>query len=314
MVYRAERTLIGLAKETTFGETPTAGAQTIWPEIVTSVDGLVDEIDWKQIWARGGDREAFQLLELKHESNGTINGLLQKGRWIAMAFGKDVVTGTNPYTHTITPKPGMPFPSWVMEWKYVDATSLSLYSPGMVVDSLTLSGAEAEAVAFSANVKAQKVIKNTGADSSVTSITTEPFKFDDGTLTYFGSTLARVKEWEWTVNNNGKMAYYYETTNAPFPTEYIPLKTTYELTTTVIPTDTTFFDTLKTAGTNLSATINLTRGTNDSVEIQNTNCVLKSAPHNIPDEGEVAVQLELIPRNCTVVIVNADAGSYADTS
>lgn len=316
MVYRSERiTPIGLGKQAIYGAAPTAGGQTIWPEIVQSTEGLFDEIDWKEIRARGGDRELYQIVEGKHSAEGTINGLIQSGRWIAMCMGKDVVTGAGPFTHTITPKNGMPFPVWDLELKYVDTTSLSAYIKSMAVDSLRLSGAEEDLLKFSASIKAHSSVKNVGADSTVTPITTEPYKFHQGTFTYFGSAFARVVDFDATINNGGNLAWYYDTsaTVGKFPKEYVPGPVSYSLKTTATVQDTTVFDNLVAAANSVACTILFTRGA-DTLTLAFTNCVLKSAPHPIPEEGEVRVPLDFIPRNLTATLVTGDSGSYADTS
>jgi len=304
-----------LAKEATFAATVTAGSQTIWPDEVVTMDGG-EEVDWKQIRVRGGDRELYQLVEGKHITEYSIDGIVQTGRWIAMALGKDVVTGASPFTHTITHKPGMPFPSWVLEGKYVDTSSLSVYVKGLTVDSLRLSGGEEDLLRFSGSIKAHSSVKNVGADSTVTTLTTEPFKFHQGRFTYFGSTISRVRDFEAVINNQGNMLWPYDDSAnvKQFPKEYIPGGVAYELRTTVVPIDSTFFDTLKNAASNLACTILFTRGASDTLSIQFTNCVVKRADHPVPEEGPVNVSLEIIPRNLTVVLVNSDSGSYGDAS
>jgi len=317
MVYRAERiSPIGLGKQATYGAAPTAGAQTIWPEIIQSTDGLFDEVDWKVIRARGGDREPYQIVEGKHDAKGTVNGIVQTGRWVAMAMGKDVVTGGGPYTHTITRKLGMPFPVWDFEMKYLDTVNLPIFVKSCAVDSLTLSGAEEDLLKFSASVEAHSSVRNAGADSTVTPVTTEPYKFHMGAFTYFGSTFARVVDFEARMNGGGKKAWYYDSsvTVKRFPKEYIPGAASYELKTTCTVDDVGVFDNLVAGSNALTCTILFTRAASDTLQLNFTNCAYKSAPHPIPEEGEVRVPMEFIPRNLTVTIVNSDSASYADTS
>jgi hypothetical protein len=213
---------------------------------------------------------------------------------------------TQPLIHTISPIDTSPFPSSVLEVNYLDATNLSLYLEGVSADSLTITGGEADILMGTANIMGAKAVKNTGALSTITASTVLPYKFTQNPVfTYFGSTIARLQDWTGTINNNGKLKFYHGTA-APFPFEYIHGAATYTLETTVIPTDTTFFDVLKNAGGQsqgaLSCTILYTRGTNDTMQLAFTNCWLKKAPHSIPEEAEVPVKLTIEPRNLVATV------------
>ena len=313
MVLRAEQIRIGRKKETTFAETPTAGAQTGWADEILSGFDTLEDIDWKTLWVKGGDREAYQMVELKHTVEDSFDFAIQTGLWFAYALGKDIVSGAvNPFTHTITPLMTMPFPSQVMEVDYLDASNFSLYLKGLVVDSLHVTGGEADILSGTVNFKAHSAVKNAGALSTVATDTTQPYKFSQATLTYFGSALARPVEWSFGVDNKGTMLNVHDAAIGLFPKEYIPHRVPYELETTVVPVDSTYFDQLKVGATNLAATLKYVRvaAPEDSLSVQFTNCVLKSAPYPVPEEGESRVKMTLVPRNLTVVVLNPQSTAY----
>jgi len=310
MVYRAEQIRIGQKKETTFDEVPTAGTITGWANEVLSGFDSMEEVEWKMLHVRGADREPFQYVELKHTIEDSFRFAIQNPLWFARAFGTDVVTGASPFTHTINVKNTMPFPTSVLELNYLDSTNLSTYWRGVAADSFSVSGGEGDILEGTLSFKGARVTKNVGALSTITTDTVGPYKFAQGTLTYFGSVLARAVDFTWKINNNGKMLYVHDATVGAFPKEYIPGKVTYELETTVVPLDATFFDQLKSVSSTLACTLLYTRGGSDTLSIQNTNCVLKKAPHAVPEDLEVPVRLTLEPRNCTVVGVDSTSAAY----
>lgn len=400
---RAENFRLGFKKETGFASPDPnvsgVGTFTFWPEIVQTIDGFVDEIDWKVIRARGGTREPYQIVEGKHMTEGSFNGVIQSGKWIAMTMGEDFTSGStptnattlslaaspgdttitvvsaagyatgdivniertvstktetrevasvagsvitlkspplarahasgvaveevvSPFTHTI--KPFNPtgtqiWPSWTFELDYnPDGTTnadLPLFLRGITPNAIRVSGAEEDIAKFSVAAMGHSVVKNTVATprlSSVTTDTREGFKFHQAAFTYFGSLVARVKDFEWSYTNGGKLAWYYDTSTGvkQFPKEYIPGAVTYGLRTTVVPVDATFFDQLKLALNNLTCDILFTRGASDTFLIRSTNVAIKSGSHNLPEELEVSVPLDLEVRNAEVQIVNTDGPGY----
>lgn len=239
---------------------------------------------------------------------GTTTLVVDQGLSYNHASGATVqrLDPTQPIIHTITPLDTMPMPSSTLEVNFLDATSLSVYLQGVTVDSLSVAGGEADILMGTCNFKAQKAVKNTGALSTVTAITTKPYNFAQGTFSYFGTAIARIQQWNSTINNGGKLMWYHNSTTGQFPFEFIPGAATYTLDSTVMTQDTTFFDALKNAGAQaqgaMTCSITYTRGTNDTLVLSYTNCELKSAPHSVPEEAEVPIKLEFVPRNLTVTV------------
>jgi hypothetical protein len=102
-------------------------------------------------------------------------------------------------------------------------------------------------------------------------------------------------------------AYHDATSNAQlFAKEYIAGPRSYTLETTVIPDEeTTFFDQLLTAVSNLTCIILYTRGSDDTLTITNSDCVLVTAPHDVPEELEISVSLSLVPKTVSIAVVNS---------
>ena len=398
MVYVAENVRIGLLRMTddvsgyTFGDAPTVSTVDLWPNVLQTLGGIVDQIDWKEVRARGAGRDYHLQVEGKHMVDGaTAAGILQNGLWPAMAMGRERVSGTDsgagasdldgavlagattltltseagyavgefieiedtdlferevrvisalpganvvnfvaplrfahpdatpcnevaaPFTHTISADGTIPV--YTMEVNQIGTTTtLSTYTRGMVVDSLEISGGEEDYLSFSAGIKGQRTTRNTGALSTITSVTTAPYVFDEATFTYdmpSGNVLARVKDFTWSVQNNGKLPAYHNSAAGAqlFPLEYIAGPRGYTLDTTVIPNEETrFFDQLLTAASNLTCTILYTRATGDTFTITNSNCILVSAPHDIPEELDISVPLSFIPQTVTFTVVTSIAG------
>lgn len=290
---------------TTLGANATPGASTV---TLISGTGFANG-DYIQIGTTGTDvASEFRLI---NSGGGTTTITLDLPLTYTHTSGatvKDFHTVTV-IQHVITPTDTLPFPTTTLELDYLDSTGLSLYLKGVAVDSVTVSGGETDILNGTVNFKAFQAVKNTGALSTITAATVKPYNFSMGSFTYYGASIARVQDFSLTYNNGGKVKVYHNATQGQYAYEYITGAAEYTLDTTIIPSDTTVFDALKTSGP-VAATILYTRGTNDTIQFSFTNCEIKQAPHSVPEEAEVQTKLSLVPRNLTVTVTLPGSAYY----
>ncbi len=166
--------------------------------------------------------------------------------------------------------------------------------------------------------------------------TTEPYYFSQGSITYFGQTLARIRNFSIEINNNLDPRYYIA--NEYFnrsPYEILERRREYKMSATIAMPDSiattattpTLWKELLlegvygTAMQGFDITLTFTRGTSDTITITippsaaatginaNGSFILR-APHNInPDENPVQVPVEILFRDLSIVIVDS-IGTY----
>jgi hypothetical protein len=174
-----------------------------------------------------------------------------------------------------------------------------------------------------------------GALSAPSYPTTEPYYFSQGSISFFSTTFARIRNFRLEINNNVEPRYYIQDNGtARIPIEMQEGRREYTLTATIamedsasaIGTTASLWKELilegNYAGTGTAAlkgfdiSLTFTRGSNDTITItspsttattgfEGQGCFFRRASHNIEQESPIQVEGEIIMRNMSVVVVDA---------
>ena len=299
-----------------------------------------DEIDFEPQYMFGHGRNPALFMEGKHDCTGSIEFMVQNGRFLFFALGgfidespnytstldkheivttsaKDIDTTARASESTVTShvdgQPHRTLPSFTwhvsMENPAGSSDNWARYALGCKVDTCTIKGEEEGAMTATLDVIAKKAV-----DSSTTLVATTPetgdvYTFAGGTVTFAGSGLAEVTDFEITINNNLKPKFYWNTTNTKYLTDLVEAKREITAKMTVLPKDKSFFTRLLSAkGTAaFDVVIKATKDQTATHYIQYTlnNCYLKTAPHNLSeDDVEVTAELDMVVEYIGVEIVD----------
>tara|TARA_R110000824_G_scaffold401764_1_gene615215 strand:- start:25896 stop:27557 length:1662 start_codon:yes stop_codon:yes gene_type:complete len=274
-----------------------------------------------------------------------------------------VEIGTAGYTHTILETTDLPSMTWHAHMRSSDETEAITHDFdrryfGGKVGSATLSAEEGgmlnmgwDTVPFLGMIHNQNssTVSSTNnvvpfyslmqpiRSTDVVQPTTEPYYFSSGTVTMFGTTIARMRSFSLSINNNLESRYYISSrgsTRRRGPTEIREARRDYSMSATLALPDTqnqltstarTLFNELLNEGqygaagrTGFNITLTFTRGTNDTITItipddgtsasggDQQGAFIRSAPHNITAEGVFQVDVDILFRNLKIEIEDSE--------
>ena len=299
-----------------------------------------DEVEFEPQYIFGHGRNPAYFMEGKHDCTGSIEFMVQNGRFLFFALGgyidetpnfsgsldkheiittsaKDIDTAPRATEGRLSTHVDgqahrtLPSFTWHVSMENPDGSAgdWARYALGCKVDTCTIKGEEEGAMTATLDVIAKKTV-----DSNTTLIATTPetgnvFTFAGGTVTFAGSGLAEVTDFEITINNNLKPKFYWNTTNAKYLTDLVEAKREITAKMTVLPKNRDFFTRLISAkGTAaFDVIIKAEQDTDATQYIQYTlnNCYLKTAPHNLSeDDVEVTTELDMVVEFIGVEIVD----------
>lgn len=126
---------------------------------------------------------------------------------------------------------------------------------------------------------------------------------------------SRIKSFNFSVNHNLKEQYYYRSTSAQNPAEFITSNPDFDLTLQLVPAgklaadDDAVYD-LLVGETAFDVLIPFRRTDTDRLDFACDNCIVKSAKHGLSTEGnEVMVEVILAPETIRAIAYNT-AGTY----
>ncbi len=227
------------------------------------------------------------------------------------AAGVDVheMDTTAHYHHSWTPiQCGMPSFSWEAVLKNV--TDFVRYYKGCRVDEFELTCEPGKPLTINATIKAKKFAKGTTA-STISMLSTAPYQWHQGSISFGGTTIARVTKLSCKFGNGMEDLGAIQNTpsgDGVFVKEHVYKKAKSTWNMTVAPFDTTLWDQLV-ADTTYTAIATFTRtASSDLLTVTVTGIRIKTAPHNAPEEGPVYV--ELTGDGSTITIEAADATPF----
>lgn len=304
--YLADLVQFSWKEETTYKTRPTNIDRTLrlsshnppWPKRKTEVE-----------YAHGHGRIPFDVNdEMQWTVEGDFTYPVYNGEFIVLILGKCVTTGTDPYTHTITPKnDGMPPSFAVQEAFKKTAANLVQEFLGARVSSATFKFSEDDE-RLQADVSYLIATPQDGGASyeTISIPTTKPYMFKQGVFSstsLYAGPRARVHAAELKVNNNCKPNYSAGYQHYPY--DVLPGKVDYgELKLTLGLEDDTEWDELIGApGTSYDWEILFTRGANDTLKFSGT-ARFQEGPPKIEDH-DIRIELSLVPITFQCVVVDS---------
>jgi hypothetical protein len=321
--YKAEDTqlVVGLESSQASTVTPTE----VLGKVVEDATMPDPEQEWIVQRVIGGDRETFQ----KEQGNRTYEGgdipvVLQDGHPVAYALGNDSVSGSGPYTHTLTPKmDGLP-PTQTLEATYYGRGGGSDFVrtfAGATPNECTLEMNNDDELTASLSYYAMGVSTGAAPTTGISVPGTNPWLFADASskLSLFGTTFARFQDFSLSISNNLDPGRYiapdsaHPTGDSRDPYELTYGNVEYELSTTVVIEDDSLYQELisPTAG-GFQSVIEFQRGgSGDLFRITCDGCNFSETPHEVPGEsGKVEVEGTIDPDSLTIEVESSDSTAW----
>jgi len=143
---------------------------------------------------------------------------------------------------------------------------------------------------------------------STTKANNYPFMFSDGSIKLFGQNVTRVKSGSLTISNEIQPQRFIGNTNRQVMSAHIPAQRTYEMSLTMLVTDTQLWDELRgqdefnSGGTNLIE-LNFTKENGEVIEIKVDDYIITNVTVPFPDDkGPIEVEATIQARtlnSCT---------------
>lgn len=345
-IFRSDEAIFSAKDEAVFA------SGTIWPKlsqngtwlgIIPNVTVPGPEVDWGQYYTVGTDREMQVLAERQRKIEGIEAPIiLQKGEIFRYVFdGQNShasgEAGTGAQAHsfrladdlTVGPNANLTLNapelrSLTLEVAYPSGSSSSYwgrYYKGAKVESIRLEATSEDELKGTVSFKAASVHDEWNATTITRDTTTKPYLFHTALFTYRGVTVARVTEFDLTIDNNLKSNWYLTTetagttsrgvTGGKWVYDLIPGKREYNLRATVVidsDLNPRIWDSLLN-GAEFTANFLFSRTTNsDTLQIFLDGVVFTKAPHGVPEEkADVPVEIEAIARKGYIVVVNGSS-------
>jgi hypothetical protein len=234
-----------------------------------------------------------------------------------------VKIGTGTLAYTFEELDGDALPSFALEVSYNKATNtaktvgqsdpntdmFSRVFTGCQINTLTLNFEEGQEVKTSLDLVTRRAFdspssyaphRKVGATSlynySGTLSDNFPFMYSDGAITLFGQQYARVKSGSITINNNITQQRFIGNTSRQVMSAHIPAQRTYELSLTLLITDTTIWDELRKQdeydATTGKIKISFTKDSGELLELELDDYIIQSTSIPFPDDkGPIEVEL-----------------------
>lgn len=145
----------------------------------------------------------------------------------------------------------------------------------------------------------------------------QPYLFAGGTIEVFGQTVARVKTGSLTITNNLTAQRFIGNYNRGITSAHIPGQRTYEISLTLLVTDTDIWDNLRaqgehnSSGTDETLTLKFQKSANDLIQIQLDNYIVQSLEVPFPeDKGPVEMNMTLSARSLIQGNSATPSGTY----
>ena len=128
-----------------------------------------------------------------------------------------------------------------------------------------------------------------------------PFLFSDGDITLFGQSLGKVKGGSLVINNNLLPQRFIGNYNRQTASAHLPGQRTYELTLTMLITDTKLWDELRNDNESTGALrLKFTKDSGEEIDIQLADYLINSVTVPFPeDKGPVEVEASITARTLT---------------
>jgi hypothetical protein len=319
--YKAERTLLGVAIE---GSQKTEVVPERVPGYTTGTvtpPGL--EIDWIEERPVGADRELFDPVEGQHSFEGGSVTLYPYDGWpLAFVMGAETVNADTPSVgiteHVLTANNSDNPPTATMEQTFIGATG----QDDLVIPYLGVFGTSAEISQDNEGIMEVSLdhqalgVPDDAPRTSFTDVrplpSRDPWKFSDvdSDLSLFSTSFAEVQDFSLSIDTGSEPQYYAESSEAPEPYEATYGMADYTLDVTISVTDNSLYNELvgpTTDGFTSNLSFSKQHSTDDSLDINATECRMESGTPEIPEEGPATVDVSIIPGSLTITVQDSQS-------
>lgn len=323
-VYKAERTLVGVAIENTQKEEVIPERFPGYTDGDVSAPGPeIEQIDQRVV---GGNRNVFRYEEGQYEYSNASWTLNPYDGWpLAWLMGSESYDDTND-EHTITAKQDGPPPTLTAEYVYIGADGqddLVMPYVGLFPTSGEISQSnegllevqiDAEALGVPSDVRSGGARDTAETDASMLP-DRQPWKFSgvQSELSLFGSSFARVTDFSLSIETGSEPEWYLQSDRPQEPYEAIYGNTENTLDVTLNVSDGTLFNELVTEGGG-DFTGNIVfekpQATDETLEIimGSGDMQIESAPHDIPEDGAIGVDASFVAPSVEIVVTDPNSG------
>ena len=215
--------------------------------------------------------------------------------------------GTNYVTHTFTEN-YVPPPSYSLEYVLISpnaGTDLrSRWSGGRFIDASLRQDVDAPLQAsFSFNHKDETT---GGTAVAVADVTTSPYKFFEGEITYAGAGITRLDNVEWSMESGLDPKYYIKSSNGQYVHEQVTGKVKHSVDLAYGFVDLTEYNKFEAA--EFAGSMSWTRtASSDQMTVAWTNMKVRTRGRDHPYEGRVTQNQVLLPESVTVTVADSTA-------
>jgi hypothetical protein len=242
------------------------------------------------------------------------------------------LTSDSAITYTFSESNGDDLPSFALDVSYnkasntdlvVDSTDgTDMYSrvfTGCQVNTFTMSFEESQELKCSLDLVSRRAfdsptayaphrkIQGVGGTTTLFNYNANdniPYMFSDGTITLFGQNYARVKSGTLTINNNITPQRFVGNTSREIMSAHIPGQRTYELSLSLLITDTKLWSELRQQDEynddNGTIKLRFEKDSNDYIEIELDDYIIQSLEVPFPDDkGPIEVSATISARKLT---------------
>lgn len=279
------------------------------------------EVDWleERSISAGSSRELTGKYAGQNAyDGGSVSVVPVDGFPLAFAFGSDEVgvdtVSGNGTVHTIEILNGARPPTATVEATFFgrgNGDDFVRTFGGVAAGSVTLTVDNESRLSTDLDLMALGVETGTTPTTSVSKDTRDPWVFDDvdSSLSLFGSTYARVTEFEHELTTNAEARYYLNAGTGADPFEHLYANAEHSLTATVTVTDDDLYDELIGRDDAGDATFKFRKpSTGEVLKYEAGGIGIAEAPHPIPEEGANEVDLSIVPNTAKIIVSDTEAG------
>lgn len=296
------------------------GALEIPEEHLGQIEGDVvlpdPEKDYEEEYFVGAGRSPADKFEGQTAyTGGTLPIKPVDGRPLALLLGEEEFTdGTEENTHVLTlAEQGPPVSmSLGVDYKGHDFTRVF---EGAVAGSGELTVNDDDELITEVDVDALGVDTETEftGNDNVPERSVWSFKTVSQNLQMFGKTFARLQEFSLEIDQGTTIEWYVTSeTEGSEPFEILYGRPTIELNATITVTDGDIYEYLVDEDATFSTSIEFTKD-DASLEIELSECDIRSAPHGVPEEGSVDSDVEVAAEDITITVEDSEStGPYLE--
>ncbi|MEE9215662.1 MAG: phage tail tube protein [Thermodesulfobacteriota bacterium] len=298
-------------KEATFGIGETIADVNKWVGVLEDDPEIpVPDVDVQNRYGVDGDAKSTVTTQGAIGYTGKLSWLVQNAQMLEFIFGRIQTSGTTPtFTHDFDAGTALsrPLPSFTMAiWNdkdgdgTVDAEDIVGRFSGCKLPKAVFTSVQGEALKIEADLMAINA-EDQSTFPSQTTVTTQPYMFDECQLTVFGAVFARAKEVTITLDHQAEFGHYL---NDQKPIDIVEGQMKVEVSAVLVIEDDNLWDLLL-ANPLVATTITLlyTRGAIDTLQLQVTNAVPK-IKINTGERG-VEAPIDFICEDITAQVIDS---------